>query len=477
MEKAKDQPPRTLCYSAPVRELLRKNARFFLFFTAIAFLLRLFFIWKFRFVAGDSFVYGDIARNWMQHGSYAVTEDGARVPTLIRLPGYPLFLVAVWSIAGIEHYTAVMLVQMFVEAGTCFVVAEMARETAGQRAAKIAFALCACCIFLANYVATPLTETLATFSAALALMAAVKGLKRLRTGGWLRWWLLCGLATAAGVVLRPDGGILLAALGVYLFLWMILVGDGKRILAAGMVVAAIGLAPLVPWTLRNQRALHVFQPLAPRFANNPNEYAPVGFYKWARTWIVEYMSVEDVYWHVPGEEVDVRAIPPRAFDSAAQRQWTYALFRLYNQNQKLTPELDAQFRALAEERIREHPLRYYVELPALRVLDMWLRPRTEALPINSRWWEFRDDPRSSAIGLALGAANLALIVLAILGAVRGNVRFAGLMLVWLVLRSAFLSTLENPEPRYVLECYPAIFVFAAAVFQNEEETSTQGTRR
>jgi len=28
--------------------------------------------------------------------------------------------------------------------------------------------------------------------------------------------------------------------------------------------------------------------------------------------------------------------------------------------------------------------------------------------------------------------------------------------------SAFLLTLENPEPRYTLECYPAVIVFAAA---------------
>ena len=450
-----------------MRKLLRRNALFFAFFTALAFALRLLFIWKFRFVAGDSFVYGDIAKNWMQHGSYAMTEDGALVPTLIRLPGYPLFLVAVWSIFGIEHYTAVMLVQMFVDVGTCFVVAELARETAGEWPAKIAFALSATCVFLANYVATPLTEPLAIFFAALALMAAIKALKQVRSDGWLRWWPVCGFATAAGIILRPDGGIVLAGIGLYLFLWLLIRGDRARIIVAGLLVAIVALAPLVPWTLRNRRTLHVFQPLAPRYANNPNEYAPVGFYRWVRTWLVEYISVEDVYWHVPGEEVDLNTIPRRAFDSPAQRHWTLTLFRIYNQDQKMTPELDAQFRALADDRIREHPLRYYVELPVLRVLDMWLRPRTEALPINSRWWEFRADPKGSVIGSLLGGYNLVLVVLAIIGALRRDVRFAGVMLVWVVLRSAFLSTLENPEPRYVLECYPVLFVFAAAVFQRK----------
>jgi len=29
----------------------------------------------------------------------------------------------------------------------------------------------------------------------------------------------------------------------------------------------------------------------------------------------------------------------------------------------------------------------------------------------------------------------------------------------------FLGTLENPEPRYTLECYPAVILLASAMFQ------------
>ena len=35
-------------------------------------------------------------------------------------------------------------------------------------------------------------------------------------------------------------------------------------------------------------------------------------------------------------------------------------------------------------------------------------------------------------------------------------QYLGLMLLFVVLRSAFLGTLENPEPRYTLECYPVV---------------------
>jgi hypothetical protein len=33
---------------------------------------------------------------------------------------------------------------------------------------------------------------------------------------------------------------------------------------------------------------------------------------------------------------------------------------------------------------------------------------------------------------------------------------------FVVLRSAFLGTMENPEPRYTLECFPIILLLGAA---------------
>jgi hypothetical protein len=38
----------------------------------------------------------------------------------------------------------------------------------------------------------------------------------------------------------------------------------------------------------------------------------------------------------------------------------------------------------------------------------------------------------------------------------------GLLTLFVVLRSAFLGTLENPEPRYTLEMYPIVIVLVAA---------------
>ncbi|HTV65104.1 MAG TPA: hypothetical protein VMD98_05830, partial [Bryocella sp.] len=131
------------------------------------------------------------------------------------------------------------------------------------------------------------------------------------------------------------------------------------------------------------------------------------------------------------------------------------------------------FLQLANQRIREQPVRYYLWLPALRVADMWLRPRTEMLPLNSRWWEFANDTESSVIAMLWGGLNLLFIGAAVMGAIRGpRPRFMGLMLLFVLLRSAFLATLPNPEPRYTLECFPVVLVLGAAWISGWKKPAT-----
>lgn len=480
-------------YILSVLELVRKNARFFLGASLAALALRLLFVFRFPAVVDDSRLYADIATNWLQHGVYGISDSGQVVTTLSRLPGYPAFLAVIFAIFGVNNFRAVLLIQILFDLGTCFLIADLARHLFFERAAKAAFVLAALCPFLANYAAAALTETLEIFFTTLALDFAVRGLAGLRfadrrdadlfnedssaprkaTGTWL----VCGVSIGACILLRPDGGILLGALAAYLVLLFLGQWRAKRTMKAvpaqsmlsifrsGIILALGTVVTLVPWTLRNLHTFHRFQPLAPRYANDSDELVTRGFNRWTKTWIAETASVQEIYWNVPGAAIDVKRLPRRAFDSPKQRQETEQLFDDYNQDHEVTPELDARFATLAAARIHAAPLRYYLWLPALRIADMWLRPRTELMPSDPRWWEFDDEPQWLAVSIIFGLLNLMYVGAAIAGLLRARAFFGiGLFVIFLTMRSLFLGTLENPEPRYTLECYPVVIVAAAALF-------------
>ena len=457
-----------------MNELVRRNLRFFLLFSAAALLLRLLFILRFPGVVTDSFVYGDIAKNWLQHGIYGLSGPDEISPTYIRLPGYPAFLAFIFAIFGMEHYRAVLFVQMFVDIGTCFLCADIALRLLGPKAAKIAFVLACLCPFLANYSAAALTETLEIFFTALGFDLSIKAFQR----GSLRYWAGCGAACAAAILLRPDGVLMLMAIDLYLLVKILVpnspVADAAggltarerpllRNFQAAILLTVIALAPLVPWAVRNGMVFHRLQPLAPRYANEEDEFVPAGFNRWVKTWIEDYASVEEIYWQEPGSPIDPAKLPSRAFDTPQQKTETTDVIHDYNDALHVAPELDVRFQALAAKRIRAHPFRYYLELPVLRIADMWLRPRTEMLPCDSRWWEFNDDPIWTALAVVFGIANLGYITCALGGWMYARrVPLTGLLLLFVVLRSIFLGTLENPEPRYTLEMYPVVIVLAAA---------------
>lgn len=440
-------------------DVVRANRIWFLVFSGIALALRFYFIFRHLAITPDSLVYGDFAKNWLQSHIYGMTDRDGPMPSDIRLPGYPAYLALWFLIAGVDHYGAACIAQAFVDVGTCFLVAAIALRLSGARAASWAFALTAVCPFLANYAGAALTETLEVFFTALALLLAMKAAE----GKSLRAWAYCGLAIGAGILLRPDGGVLLIAVVLWMGWRLLRAAHGTRsnTFLAAIVLLTATVTPLVPWTIRNIISLHRFQPLAPETATEPDQFFPYGFVRWQKTWITDYASLEDIGFKVDGEEISVDSLPRRAFDNAEQRERTVQLFAAYNENLAMTPALDAQFADLARERIHNSRLRYYVWLPILRGIDMWFRPRTELLPVEVHWWWF-DDPKENAIALVLAAINLGLVSAA-LWSMRNwrTMPHVGLLVTFVILRTVVITAIATPEQRYMLECFPAILALAA----------------
>lgn len=135
---------------------------------------------------------------------------------------------------------------------------------------------------------------------------------------------------------------------------------------------------------------------------------------------------------------------------------------------EMTPEIDAGFAVLASERIARHPLRYYLIVPLKRALSLWFDTHSQYYPFQGELFPLsaldHDLDQQYWLPLfmllTLGYTGLAAAGVVVMLKYPGSRRWV-LMLVLLTLpRIAFLSSMENPEPRYVVEFFT--FVSAAA---------------
>ncbi|MGC9198571.1 MAG: glycosyltransferase family 39 protein [Acidobacteriaceae bacterium] len=459
-------------------------------------LLRLLFFYHLRpMLGGDSLIYSELARDLRRLHLYGYSGTPVQ-PTLIRLPGYPLFLAAWDAVGGGAHAALALWVQMALDLFGCALLGFLAERLAvrlatragadgeerGAVAAQVGVAavwLSALCPFTANYAVALMPESLSVFCVVTTFFALERweacwrGGAEVRRGETWVWTVVIGCSLAWAVLLRPDQGLLAAAvLPAMLWAgWRARVREGwslARGLLPATTVGLLILLPLLAWGVRNWRVFHVVQPLAPRYAEDPDETVPLGFYCWYRSWAIEYKSNLDIYWKYDDDPMRLSDLPARAFDDAQQRRETEAVFDRYNNLLTATPELDAAFAKIADERIAKHPVRYYVVLPVARELDMWLRPRLAFMAMPVDWWKFGGHPRESVEETAYALLNAGYLALAVVGLLRwgqrrwngrGVVAFA--MLGFVALRVILLLTLDNSEPRYTLECFPVVIVLAA----------------
>jgi hypothetical protein len=460
--------------------------------------LRLFFVFKFPFAPTDTALYEQLATNWLQHHVYAITVDGALVPVDLRMPGYPAFLAVIYAITGRVGPDArlyVTLVQSAVDLGACLLTASLAAMLAllrpnpesWRRVYIATLWIAALCPFTANYAAVPMTEVLAWFFTAAAFVslsaliwAACSGKAGFFLSKWAVWHaesifaLTSGFLIGMGTLFRPETPLLLVVAWILLaFIWL----RKRRFVFFAQLVAlsAVGCAlPLSPWAVRNAMTLHEVQFLAPKNLNMSGEFVPRGFMAWEKTWLFRMKDCFLVPWKLDDEVINLEDIPERAFDTQDEKDRVAALLELYNNDVTITPEEDAAFGQLAQERTARHPLRTYLWLPVARAFTIWFTPRIELLPFSGQLFPvraaWREDPIDFSVTLGFFLLNASYVALALWGAWRISreshaLRLAvALLFGYILLRTAFLTTIETPEPRYVLVCFPAILALAGQVF-------------
>ena len=520
----------------------------------------------------DGKVYAQIARNVLEQHVYSHATEAPFDPSLIRLPGYPLFLAGIYAVFGHGDNTAVRVAQALLDTATCALIALLAfywepDEKLKRKSAMAALALAAACPFSTIYVATILTETPTIFLAVALCLAATLAFQAGNQRRAVFWWLATGLISGLAVLFRPDSGLFAAAIGITLLVTTLKHAKNaeeatpeNRVLSGFAQAAFLGALfsvafclVLVPWTIRNHRVFHLFQPLAPAHAEMPGEFVPRGYMAWLRTWVDDGRYIGPVLWALDEAPIKVSDIPDRAFDSAEEKQRVAALLDKYNhppdeqvqdtgnvpaqesptpagdqgeadepgnandnsnsgdnsndnsdeadsgnQNEadnsnssdeadkgdeadenssaeqgstqavEMTPEIDAGFAQLAAERKARHPIRYFLWLPFKRGMSLWFDTHSqyypfegELLPLSDLDYDIQQQywlPFFAALTFVytlLGVAGGWFLWVSGLFSARRWLLLAALLI---FLRIAFFSTLENPEPRYVVEVFPFLSV-------------------
>ena len=330
---------------------------------AVGLYMRLAMLKRLFQVSVDSQIYGGLAKAVLA-GGYGLDVVGTTIsPTLIRLPGYPLYLALCFRLFGTENYFAATLPQIALELVGCLLLADftglIAPVLLKRRARVVTLWLAALCPFTASYTAVPLTEALTLFSIALALWAMARFCRQPR---WVTA-LAFTFAVTFVAMLRPDGILVGAALVPALLIAVFHKRESQsaaitKLILITAVCALLALAPFAAWTLRNWRVFHVIEPLAPRYATDPGEDVFPGWQRWIKTWCLDFTCTYYVYWEVPGDPLVLRRLPPRAFDSPAQYAETAAIASVYNDRDNasyIAPDVDQRLGKLAEERIQAHP--------------------------------------------------------------------------------------------------------------------------
>jgi hypothetical protein len=140
----------------------------------------------------------------------------------------------------------------------------------------------------------------------------------------------------------------------------------------------------------------------------------------------------------------------------------------------MTSEIDAQFDQIARERIARSRFRYYLRLPVKRAVSLWSDTHSQYYPFEGELFPLDDLDYTihqqywlplfaglTWIYTLLGVAGAWVLWRARTFEAR---RWLILSLLIMFLRLGFFSTLENPEPRYVVELFPFLAILGGIAF-------------
>ena len=183
---------------------------------------------------------------------------GSRV-TAYRPPVYPLFVGAVYAVAG-PRPNAVRVAQAVVGTLVVGLIGWIAAALWGRWAALMAMGLAAVFPPLL-LIGTALTPEVLFVALMLAALAATLRAREAQARRPLLWWaLLAGALCGLAVLTRVNGAPLVPLLA--LAVWAGASRRGRRALGPALALVAAAVLVIAPWTVRNAVALDRFVPVS-----------------------------------------------------------------------------------------------------------------------------------------------------------------------------------------------------------------------
>ena len=152
-------------------------------------------------MARDSFQYQENAELLLSDGKFLRTYDNIKIPEVIRTPGYPIFLVAIYMIFGLETLNIIMI-QILLNILTIYFLYKIIKEIFNSEKVALfgGFLLCIepLSISLIFYL---LTETLFLFLLTLFIYYGIMIIKYHKNNGY--YYAILGLIISCATIVRP----------------------------------------------------------------------------------------------------------------------------------------------------------------------------------------------------------------------------------------------------------------------------------
>ncbi|WP_028064175.1 glycosyltransferase family 39 protein [Solirubrobacter soli] len=204
----------------------------------------------------------DDARDYDMHASSIASGDGfskrlTGKPTAFRPPGYPYLLGGVYRVFGVEQAADAERIRVARALGVVLgvigvaLIGVLATQLLTRTAGLVAMALAALYVPSILVAAAIMSEQLFVV---LMLAALVTAIHQRRSEHRYAFAALAGLLAGLAVLTRANGLILLVPL-------VIAVWRTPRAVGPAVLLVAVALATVAPWTIRNAVELHAFVPV------------------------------------------------------------------------------------------------------------------------------------------------------------------------------------------------------------------------